>query len=368
MLSSQARTRTVPVLMLGCALATVVPMSPQSLSSDVSAEQLIAAEHWKKARTLVESRLKVTPNDAHAAFLMSQIKVAFNDLDGALSMAERSVAGEGHDADHLAQLAQVNALLAERGPWTKGIGYVRQLKRNISDALASNPNHVDALLVDMMFSFKAPMLVGGDKRKAHAIADRMVQTSPAWGYLAQARLAQEEQNDSAAEQALVKGVQAEPGNYRVKATLALFYCCVMRNRKLDAAERWAKEAMKLDPRQSAAYSVLARVYAAQSRWQDLEAVLANAERSNPDDLAPYYAASRELMEQGKDLARAEAYLRKYMAAEPEGRAPTPGEARWTLGLIYEKLGRKSDAATELMAALRLQPDLEAARRDLKRMR
>jgi hypothetical protein len=43
-------------------------------------------------------------------------------------------------------------------------------------------------------------------------------------------------------------------------------------------------------------------------------------------------------------------------------------AHRSLGLLYEKEGRKSDAISELQTALRLKPDFEAAKQDLKRLK
>ncbi len=317
---------------------------------------------------MVEARLKAEPNDAHGAFLMSLIKSTFGDQPAAIALAQKAVTAEEHNAEFHAQLAQMCAYMAEKPPMTKQYGYIRQMKRELAATYAIDPNQNDALLVEMMFAWKAPFLAGGDKKKARNIADRLVSINPNWGYLAQARLAQDTQDDIAAERALVQGTQVLPQNYKMRSLLATFYCCVSKNKRYDLAEKWAREAIKLDPGRATAYVVLAHVYAAQERYPDLESTLLLADRNVPDDPAPYYAAGRELLEHGKDLHRAEIYLRKYASLEPEGREPTTAEARWSLGLVLEKEGRPSDAATELQSAIQIQPDFEVARKDLKRVR
>ena len=50
-----------------------------------NAEALIEAGHWKRARAIVEPRVAANPRDAQAVWLLSRIKLAFGDLDGALS-------------------------------------------------------------------------------------------------------------------------------------------------------------------------------------------------------------------------------------------------------------------------------------------
>ena len=49
------------------------------LAQEPTPEKLIESGHWKQARTLVERRLRDTPNDANAAFLASQTRNAFGD-------------------------------------------------------------------------------------------------------------------------------------------------------------------------------------------------------------------------------------------------------------------------------------------------
>jgi len=71
-----------------------------------------------------------------------------------------------------------------------------------------------------------------------------------------------------------------------------------------------------------------------------------------------------------ELPKAEAYLKKYIAGtkEPEPGAPIIAGAHWSLGLVYEKQGRKPEARAELETAVRLKPDFEQAKKDLKRMK
>jgi len=90
-----------------------------------------------------------------------------------------------------------------------------------------------------------------------------------------------------------------------------------------------------------------------NRDAEVEAVLAAAEKSVPDDLNPYYQAGRVLYTQNKNLPQAEKYLRKYLTQEAEGGTPSLAHAHWRLALVLEKQNRKPEAITELQTALRL---------------
>ncbi|HSK44915.1 MAG TPA: hypothetical protein VLA83_13620, partial [Candidatus Binatia bacterium] len=68
-----------------------------------TADQLIKADHWKRARVLVEATLKQTPSDAHTLTQMAMIRQRFGDLDGAQKAAEQAIALDSKNAAaHLA--------------------------------------------------------------------------------------------------------------------------------------------------------------------------------------------------------------------------------------------------------------------------
>jgi len=139
-----------------------------------------------------------------------------------------------------------------------------------------------------------------------------------------------------------------------------------RSRRL--AEKTAAAALRVDPGRVSAYGLLAQVYARGERWPELESLLQNAEKNVPDNRAPYLSAGRVLLRQGRDFARAERFFRRYLEQPPEIGAPSQAQAYWRLGLALEKLNRKPEAVDAIAAALKLDPKLDAAKKDLKRLR
>lgn len=313
-----------------CLCAVVVSLA-DDLAKGTSAESLMEAGHYKRARALLAVRLRANPNDAYARYLESKVKQSFGDLPGAIAEAERSVALEPHNADFHGQLAEVYAYTADESSWLRGIHYVHLMKHEIAAALAVQPKHTDTLLVAMMFAHKAPKLAGGDKRRAQVIAAEITRNDPRWGYLAEARLLEGTGEDRRTESLLKQAASIDPGHYRALYELARFYCCVAKHRDLATAEHIALDAMKLDAERAGAYDILARVYAASHRWNELESVLWQSERKVADDLAPFYQAASVLIENGTELSRAAAYLKKYLDQEPEGREPTRAQAQTLLG-------------------------------------
>jgi tetratricopeptide (TPR) repeat protein len=306
--------------------------SAQQLSQGVSVENLIDAGHWKRARQSINARLRANSNDAFALYLSSKIEASFGNLEHALELAERSVALEPHSSDSLSQAAEMHARLADRVSVVKQVIYVRKLKKEIETALALSPKHVDTRLVQIMFLWRAPVYAGGDKKRALVLAEQLTAIDPGWGNLIKARMGEESGDLARVERALLNALQTKP-NYLATYSLAKFYCCVSKNPQLDLAERIAREAIQSDSGQAGAYEILARVFAHQQRWSELENILVEAEAKVPDDLTPYYYAARTLLDAGQDFPRAERYIRKYLSQDPEGREPTLQDARQVLAAV-----------------------------------
>jgi tetratricopeptide (TPR) repeat protein len=336
---------------------------------DPAGRALIADGHWKRLRALAESRVAANPKDAEAAFLLGYAKLALGDLEGAQALADKAVSLDGGNADSHFLLARVAGQKAEKAGMFKGLGLARQFKKESDITLSLNPNHLEALLDQMDFYYEAPGIVGGDKKEAWEIAERIGKINPARGYLAQASLLYREKAKdwSKIEDMYRKAAGAEPRNYEAHMALANLYASE-HYKKYDESEKLAREAMVLNPGRVGAYYLLAILDVLRDRWQDLDVLLTQAEKAIPDNLNPYYQAARVMFTNGKDLPRAERYFRKYLTLEPEGENPHWAAAHWRLGLTLEKEGRKPEAIAELEAALKLEPDFDPAKKDLRRLK
>ena len=356
------RLRAIPALMLFA--ATLWFALAQAAVNDPSPEALIESYHWKRAKALLEPRVKANPNEAEALYLLSQVRMAYRDLKDAVTLAERAAAQNPKSVAYRQQVAEAVCELAGK---ERSLGLGRRCKSELEAAAALDPNHVDSRWGLMEWHMEAPWIIGGRKGEARKMLVEIQRINPSRGFMAQNRMNQYEKKTDSPEPLFLKALEANPKSYSIRMTLVNFYFSDGQ-KKYDLVEKHAREALKLEPDRTGGYGGQAVVFARQKRWQELDAILAQAEKIVPDNFSPYYSAGNILLVDGSDLPRAEKYFRKYLSIEPEPRAPTHADAHWRLALVLEKMNRKPEAVQELQKTLQLNPNHEGAKKDLQRLK
>jgi tetratricopeptide (TPR) repeat protein len=334
-------------------------------AADSDVDQLIKGGHYKRAHFALEAALQKTPNDAHLLLRMSQVKHAYGDLDAAKTLVEKAISIDPKNADYHNELARVYGDQAQKASVFGQIGLAHGVRKELDAALAADPKHVQAHFFLMLFYLEAPGIAGGDRKKAEEEAATIAKLDAAQGYLAQTEIANKDKKTDQLLDLYTKAHQADPNN----AEAALGLCNQYFNlKRFDDVEKCGREFVKLHPDRSTGYSYVVLALGSQKRWQDVDAVLAEAEKNVPDNLSPYFNAGRVIATDGGDLPRGEKYLRKYLSQEPEPISTKPSRAHWRLAQIFEKEGRKPEAVAELEIATRLEPQFKPAADDLKRLK
>ncbi|MGH9815525.1 MAG: tetratricopeptide repeat protein [Candidatus Acidiferrales bacterium] len=347
-------------------LAVLLPVS--LAANDFSPAALIEGGHWKRLHALAEQGLRANPNDAHANYLLAYAKFEYGNYDAAQSLAEKAVKLDGSKADYHFILGAIYGRKAENtgNPFTKW-SLAGKVKKEFETAASLDPSHVMARMALIDFHLSAPGMVGGDKDRARALADEILRIDPARGWLAKARIARKRKQTAQLESLYQQAVQAPGESYAASMALSNFYASG-EQKKYDLAEKHARDALAATPGRVGAYAQLAAIYAEQQRWKELDEILARAEKAVPDDLSPYFHAGRVLVQINRDPQRAEQYLRKYVTQPPEPNAPSLGAGHWRLGQALEKQGRADEARRAYQDAVALDPKLDEAKKDLRRLR
>lgn len=311
-------------------VALAIAGASSALGQQTEAEKLIDAGHWKKARAIVEARLRQAPNDAQANFLLSQIRNAFGDYTTPHLLAEKAVALDGRVAKYHRQLAEVLGVEAQHAGPLKIVFLAHQFRGEIDTAISLDPSDIQAQRDLLEYYLVAPGIAGGDIQKAAGVAKHIGTLDGAEGFLAQARLAAYRKQVSQAEAMLRCAVDAQPPSYRARVELTKFYLG-SEHPNPEGAEAIARELLRLDGGRVDPYLFLAQVYAQRGDWSSLDAILADGAQEDPDDLTPYFRAAETLFRTGRDSARAQRYLAVYLDHEPEGNEPSLSDARKAMG-------------------------------------
>jgi tetratricopeptide (TPR) repeat protein len=350
------RGRAAAVLVLLAALA--------ARADSPSPKELVDGGHWKRAKAALEPLVQKNPGDAQLLSLLASVRSAYRDYKGALELAEKAAALDPKSAAYRGLVAETACSMAGQ---EQSFSWARRCKKELQAAVALDPKgNVSSRWGIIEFNMQAPWIVGGSKDDARKALEEIKRIDPVRGALAQARMNELEKKPDSPEPLYLQAYQADPRNFQTLVALINYYLND-RSRKLDQAERFAREALALEPGRTAPYAGLAVAAALQQQWPEVDAILADAERAVPDNLAPRFSVGRTLASKGIDLPRAERYLRAYLAAEPEPTAAQPAVVHYWLGITCEKMGRKADAIRELQESVRLNPESEQAKKDLKRL-
>lgn len=210
-----------------------------------------------------------------------------------------------------------------------------QMGELASDALARlekavevDPANTDARQWLAGFYMNAPPMAGGSLEKAKAQAEELIELDPEIGY------------------SLVARIHLKNNNY-------------------DGAEAAYNDLIARDPKQPAGHYGLGMLY---QQKKDYEAAFASLERALELDknyTLALYQIGRTAVFSGTHVNRGIDCLIKYLEKEPGEDEPTWANARWRLGLLYEKQGKPDLARAQYEAALALDPDSEEAKKALE---
>jgi tetratricopeptide (TPR) repeat protein len=330
---------------------------------------LINNGHWKRARSLAEEVFRAKPNDARANYWMARVRRQFKILGEAEKYAAAAVHFDPKVSSYHRELAKVYFDQIESASVFNAIALAKKSRAELDTARELAPNDPAVLYDQVLFFQQVPGMAGGDKHRALQLANSLLQVDPARGYLALAYIARQEKHEDQLGDLFQKASDVNPPDFEAQVNIASYY---LGAQHIDAkvAEQHALAALALNADRVEGYRVLTAALIYQKRYDAAAETLRRAEIAIPDDLSPYVSAARALLREGANLSTSEAWLQKYLneSKEPEPTAPPFAAAHWSLGLVFEKLGRTEDAKRELETALRLNPEFEPAREDLKRFK
>ena len=312
----------LPVALLCCSLALVAV-------SAVSAKTLPEVQAMVEAKTpgalaAAEALVKQSPNDANAWVALTRARLQAKQPEKAIDAGDRATALGPKNAQAFYWLGNAyGSRIGEVGMLSK-MTMAPKLRDAFEQAVKLDPALIDARSSLIEFYLQAPGAIGGGIDKARAQATAIAKYDRAQGMMAQGRIALHEKKPAEALKAYEQANALKPNDAQLRLSLILGY---------QEAKRW-KDA-----------------YVMAKQWTVDE----------PKKAKPWYQIGRIAAESGQYLPEGEAALRTYLKLGREANDPEPKHARYRLGQVLAKAGRKDEARAELQAALKIDPKFKEAK-------
>ena len=286
-------------------------------SGDSLAYHALQEGRVENAATLLRVMLAANPSDATAHELLCRVAYTQDQVDAAVSQCELAVSNDPSNSGHHLWLGRAYGMKARRAGPIAGFRLARRVQANFARAVEIDPNNIAALNDLGEYDVAAPFIVGGGSDKARALAARMMPRFPAAAHRLLARLAESEDDLTAAESEFRKAVevQGSPGAW---IDLARFY---QANSRPDEALAAVKSAIAAD-------------WARDDALVDAAGILTAAHR-DPD--------------------LAERCLRDYLASSATSDAAPVFKVHLQLSRLLAARGDNADAHQEIETAATLAP-------------
>jgi cytochrome c-type biogenesis protein CcmH/NrfG len=310
------------VTMLAGAAASSTKTAPETLLREGRIDEATAA---------INQRIQNSPNDAEAYNLLARAYFAIEKWDAAIKAGEKSVTLAPDRSVYHLWLGRAYGRKAENCNVFCGASMARKMRVEFERAVELDGNDVHARTDLAEFYVEAPGVVGGGKDKARREADTIARQDAATGHWVRARLAEKEKDLTTAE----REYKAAAGD------------------SCDRPENWLS---------------LASFYRRQSRYIEMEAAINKAAVCQKKPSNWLFDAGSLLHRAGRNLPQAVQFLANYLSAKDKTEDAPAFQAHYLLGQIYEKQGKKDDAAKEYVAALALAKDYDKARSALQKLK
>lgn len=315
-------------ILLWIPLAPAPARAAQSGGPLETAEQQYQQGQFAQAAETLQAAIRENSNDAALYYWLGRSYFELRNYEQASTNAEKAVKLDQQNSDYHLWLARIYGRLAEthRSLW---LGM--KTRKEFEQAVELDPKNIPARRDLTEFYTTAPWIVGGSKKKAQEQIAAIAAIDPVQGALAQAEF--DRQTGDAA-----------------------------------AADAQYRKVLEGDPSKPEEFYEIADFYAGKRNAEQLQKAIEGVLRIAPSDPRLGYYQGVALEIEGERLPEAERYLKAYLATTANrSDYPSHADARTWLGHVYEKLGRRLEAAEQYRAALEIDPNSSFAKQSLKRL-
>lgn len=292
------------------------------------AQEQFNVGNFSAAIITLQAATQVLPQDAAIYYWLGRSYFELRKYNQAISDGERAVKLAPNNSEFLLWLGRAYGRQAEVG---RSFWMALRSKDSLEDAVKIDPGNVPARRDLAEFYSEAPWIVGGNKKKARDEIAAIAAVDPIQAQLAQAEYDRKNGDKQKAKDELKAVLQAKP------KTVTEYY-------------------------------EVADFFASHPNPELLQQAVEGAAAIAPSDPRLLYYRGVALALESQNLDEAESYLKAYLARTPDrSDYPPHSDARTWLGHVYEKQGRRMDAAQQYQVALQLNPQSNFAKQSLNQL-
>lgn len=259
-----------------------------------------------------------------------QAAMAARDYDKAIDLLKQAVAKSPKNATAHFHLGEAYGSAAQEASIFSQASLAGKCKTEFEAAVTLDPNHLDARSDLIDFYLQAPGFMGGSETKAVEQAQEIRKRDALRGHLAFAQVYSYQKKPELVRAEYAGMVKDQPNAPKPRFYYGSYLISV---KEYDAAVAELETSVKLDANYMPAWFQLGHIAALT----------------------------------GKDTARGEDALKRYLTYKPAEDEPGVHRAHYWLGGIYEKQGKKAEAKAEYQASLKLNAKQKEVQEALKRV-
>jgi len=300
-----------------------------SLWAADSPKDMLAAGRVDEAIRSLQGQISVSHDSADSYNLLCRAYFALADWDHAVSNCEKAVSLDGNNARYQLWLGRAYGEKADRVNFLSAASLAKKVRNSFERAVALDPQNAEAHVDLAEFYLEAPGVVGGGRDKAAAQGELLAKLNSPKAHWVYARIAEKEKDAAKAEREYRAEIDADHGS----------------------ADAW------LD---------LSYFYKRQERLDDMEACIKKASTAHVVRADVQVDGAETLIRLNRNLPLAEELLKHYLATGTVEEGPA-FKAHYLLGSLYEKQGKKAEAAQEYRNSLALARNFGRAQEALNRV-
>ena len=248
-----------------------------------AAKQAYEASDYAKAVQLLQAAGTAEPQNGEIQLWLTRAYYELHEHDGAIRSGERAVKIDPSNSDYHEWLGRAYGLKAEHSGWMSALGWAKKTRKEFETAVQLDGKNFSARQALIEYDCSAPGLAGGGEDKAAPEIAELATLDVAEGHYAAGNCRRQKKDFAAADAEFTKALQSRPrsvdliydiGDYAfrrnqpeqlfavadageradAKDPRGQFYraaALIMKNERLDEAERLVTEYLKRAPTRTA---------------------------------------------------------------------------------------------------------------------